>query len=129
MIVDTSAWIEYSLNPDGPLGDAVDRALDEGQAMTIDVVRLELLIGLSVPARRAMNGILASCRHLPQEHIFDVDDALAVYERCRRAGETIRASNDCLIAAIAMRNDVPVLHKDNDFDVIARHTPLQAIRE
>jgi predicted nucleic acid-binding protein len=31
----------------------------------------------------------------------------------------------CLIAAVAIRNDVPVLHHDADFDVLARHTPLR----
>jgi len=35
---------------------------------------------------------------------------------------------DCLIAAIAIRHDVPVLHADNDFDAIARHTPLKVDR-
>jgi predicted nucleic acid-binding protein len=128
MIVDTSAWIDYSLNTVGALGDAIDLALDNGQAMTVDVVRLELLVGLAPPGRRAMNGILARCRHVAQEHIFDVDDALGLYEQCRRAGETIRSANDCLIAAIAIRNDVAVLHKDKDFDAIARHTALQAVR-
>ncbi len=33
--------------------------------------------------------------------------------------------NDCLIAAVAIRNDVPVLHHDTDFDVLARYTPLR----
>jgi predicted nucleic acid-binding protein len=32
---------------------------------------------------------------------------------------------DCLIAAVAIRNDVPVLHNDADFDTLARHTALQ----
>ena len=32
---------------------------------------------------------------------------------------------DCLIAAVAIRADVPVLHRDGDFDVLARHTELE----
>ena len=32
---------------------------------------------------------------------------------------------DCLIAAVAIRNDVPVLHQDADFDVLARCTTLR----
>ena len=128
MIIDTSAWIDYSQNPDGELGDAVERALEAGRAMTTDVIRLELLVGLSPGARRGMNGILASCQNLRQEHVFDVEEALGLFDRCRRAGATIRSSNDCLIAAIAIRNEVPVLHMDKDFDVIARYTKLQALR-
>ncbi len=32
---------------------------------------------------------------------------------------------DCLIAAVAIREGASVLHRDRDFDVIARHTELQ----
>ena len=32
---------------------------------------------------------------------------------------------DCLIAAVAIEADVPVLHADTDFDVLARHTQLR----
>jgi predicted nucleic acid-binding protein len=33
--------------------------------------------------------------------------------------------NDCLVAAIAIRNGVRVLHNDRDYEVLARHTPLR----
>ena len=79
-------------------------------------------------ARRAMSGVLAGCRFLHQESVFDVDDAVSLFDRCRQRGETVRSPNDCLIAAIAIRNGVPVLHRDRDFDVLARHTALQAVR-
>jgi predicted nucleic acid-binding protein len=32
---------------------------------------------------------------------------------------------DCLIASIAIRTDLPVLHLDTDFDVLVRHTRLR----
>ena len=32
---------------------------------------------------------------------------------------------DCLIAAIALRHDVTLVHKDRDFEVLARVTPLR----
>jgi predicted nucleic acid-binding protein len=35
---------------------------------------------------------------------------------------------DCLIAGIAIRTGMPVLHHDTDFDVLARHTSLQIDR-
>jgi hypothetical protein len=34
---------------------------------------------------------------------------------------------DCLIAAPAITAGVPVLSQDRDFDVLARHTPLQVV--
>ena len=40
-------------------------------------------------------------------------------------GETVRKLMDCFIAAVALRAGAPVLHKDVDFDVLARHTDLR----
>ena len=48
--------------------------------------------------------------------------------RCRREGETVRKLMDCLIAAIAIRAGVPILHNDADFDALARHTELRIYR-
>ena len=56
----------------------------------------------------------------------DYDRAAELYLRCRRGGETVRNLIDCLIAAVAIRSGIPVLHNDRDFDVLARHTELQA---
>lgn len=53
-------------------------------------------------------------------------EAAEIYRLGRSKGYSIRASADCLIAAIAIENGVPVWHKDRDFDSIARFTRLQA---
>lgn len=58
----------------------------------------------------------------------DYEGAAALYRRCRRRGETVRKLVDCLIAASAIREGVPVLHSDTDFEVLARHTDLQVYR-
>ena len=52
-------------------------------------------------------------------------DAAALYRLCRQEGETVRKLIDCLIGAVAIGADVPVLHNDDDFDVLARHTDLK----
>jgi predicted nucleic acid-binding protein len=38
---------------------------------------------------------------------------------------TIRSSADCLIAAIAIANSIPVWHRDRDFSAIAKFTALE----
>jgi predicted nucleic acid-binding protein len=64
----------------------------------------------------------------------DYEHAAVLYRQCRANGETVRKLIDCLIAAIAaiaaiaIRNDVPLLHQDADFEVLARHTPLLVAR-
>ena len=46
-----------------------------------------------------------------------------LYARCRWAGLTPRSANDCLIAVHAIRNGIPLLHCDRDFEDIAQIEP------
>ena len=52
----------------------------------------------------------------------------AIYRVARARSFTIRSSNDCLIAAIAIHHDILLLHGDRDFDYIAQVSPLRARR-
>jgi predicted nucleic acid-binding protein len=70
-----------------------------------------------------LRGLLARASLLPTEPT-DYEAAAALYRTCRRRGETVRKLIDCLIAATAIRSAIPILHSDNDFDVLARHTSL-----
>ncbi len=51
--------------------------------------------------------------------------AAQLYRALRRKGITIRKANDCLIAAVCIENNIPLLHNDKDFDNIAKHTKLK----
>jgi len=48
-----------------------------------------------------------------------------IYRSLRKEGVTIRKTNDCIIAAVAVENCVPLLHSDRDFDLIASGTKLR----
>jgi hypothetical protein len=54
--------------------------------------------------------------------------AADLYRVGREKGRTIRSSADCLIAEVAIKNRVPVWHRDRDFDAIASFTSLQIYR-
>jgi hypothetical protein len=56
------------------------------------------------------------------------EEAARLYMTCRDKGVTVRKGFDCLIAATAVAHDATVLHRDNDFDNIARVMPLKAKR-
>jgi predicted nucleic acid-binding protein len=126
ILVDSSAWIEY-LRATGSRTHAQVRALDlgVGAAMT-DVVVMELLAGaLTDPEEDRVRQFIRGFPFLPTAGLVDFQHAAALFRACRRGGETIRRMTACLIAAIAIRNGVPVLHNDSDFDALARHTRLQ----
>jgi predicted nucleic acid-binding protein len=53
-------------------------------------------------------------------------EAANLYRAARRAGVTVRSGVDCLIAACAIRNGLQVVHRDRDFDLIARISSLES---
>ena len=124
ILVDTSAWVEFLRNTGSPICDEVDRLL-AAEIAICDPVRMEVLAGARDEAHlRQLRGLLARATVLPAGPA-DYESAAALYRSCRRRGETVRKVLDCLIAAIAIREAMAILHADVDFDVLARHTTLQ----
>ena len=126
ILADTSVWIEF-LN--GDLGSGITEET-MFQVVTCAPVIQEVFQGL---------------RPMPQSRLFEERflalpclsdplplglflEAAEIYRQGRRKGFTIRSSIDCLIAAIAIHNGVPVWHKDRDFDLIARYTALETLK-
>lgn len=88
-------------------------------------MHLEVLAGArNARHERDLERLLAATAMLPTA-AEDFVAAAALYRSCRRGGETVRSLLDCMIAAVAIRHDVPVLHADRDFDALARHTALR----
>jgi len=124
ILVDTSAWIEFLRDTNSPVCQRVDDLLATDIA-TCDVVRMEVLAGARDEQHlQQLRRLLARASTLPTEPV-DYDAAAALYRTCRQRGHTVRKLIDCLIAAVAVRGNVPVLHSDADFDMLARHTPLR----
>lgn len=124
ILVDTSAWIEFLRDTGSPVCQRVDDLLATDIA-TCDVVRMEVLAGARDEQHlQQLRRLLARASTLPTEPV-DYDAAAALYRSCRQRGYTVRKLIDCLIAAVAIRGNVPVLHRDADFAILAQHTDLQ----
>jgi predicted nucleic acid-binding protein len=126
ILADTSAWVEF-LRATGSEANVRLRALIErDQLVTTDVVLMEVLAGARDDGHRdRLRALLARCEFVPITGPRDYEDAADIYRACRQAGDTLRALTDCLIASVAMRAGLSVLHTDRDFDAIARHAPLE----
>ena len=125
-LVDTSAWVEFLRATGSPTHRAVHQLLDDDEpAHTTDVVVMEVLAGARDDDHRdRLRRLLARCEHTPVQGLDDFEAAADLYRVCRAGGETVRAPTDCLIAVVALRQSLLVLHADRDFDVLARHTAL-----
>jgi predicted nucleic acid-binding protein len=124
ILIDTSAWIAFLRGTGSPVCERVD-ALLEADVATCGPVRMEVLAGARNEGYlQDLRRLLARASSLATVSM-DYDHAAALYRTCRRHGETVRKLIDCLIASIALRAEVAVLHADADFEALARHTPLR----
>ena len=129
MIVDTSVWIEYLRPGASDAGDHLAEMITRGERIVVpETVLLELLSGPTdelVAARRRR--MLESFEIAPTEPVADSLRAASLQRECRRAGDTVRSLGDCLIAAVALRMVMPVLHRDRDFEVLRAHCGVPTV--
>ena len=125
ILADTSVWVEL-LN--GRLGKRVTPD-DLLRLTTCAPVLQEVLQGLRDDRRsdRFRDSLLTlPCLGDPLSTDTYLH-AAELYRQGKKIGYTIRSSVDCLIAAIAIENRVPVWHRDRDFRTIARFTSLSVL--
>jgi predicted nucleic acid-binding protein len=127
ILIDTSAWIEFLRGTDSEVSMRVDQLL-ESRTATTDPVIMEVLAGArnELDLRR-LQALLGRSRNIACSPA-DFLAASEIRRATRAAGESVRGTLDCLIAAIAIRENVPVLHSDRDFEVIARHSNLSLVK-
>jgi hypothetical protein len=125
ILADTSAWVEFLRATGSDVHLRTRRLLERDELATTDVVLMEVLAGARDDRHRdRLQALLARCEFVPTEGPRDYEDAAQIYRICRRAGDTVRTLTDCLIAAVALRAGLPVLHRDTDLATIVRHTRL-----
>lgn len=122
VLVDTSAWVEYLRGTGSPYNSWVR-----------DAIRAETPLGWTQPILYELTAGAGSSRRVEElralllrgpmiavEGLQDWEDAAQLYRSARSRGLTVRSSIDCLIAAVALRTDSPVLALDRDFEALAQ---------
>lgn len=129
IIVDTSVWIDFFHGKDLPEVRALERILAAGEDICVcGVILAEVLQGIREDGDyRATLSRFESFLFLPMnQHTFV--KAAELYRILRRKGITIRNTVDCMIAAVAIEHDIPLLHKDSDFNAIAKYCGLKMLK-
>lgn len=127
ILVDSSAWVAFLRASGSPAHLQLRTVLqgDESLACT-DVIVMEILAGARDEADRdRLRRLLYGLEFLPVDGPVDYESAADLYRLCRRGGDTPRQLADCLIAAVAIRNEAELLCEDVDFEAIACHAPLR----
>jgi predicted nucleic acid-binding protein len=123
ILVDTSIWIE-TFRKKSPI--RIDALVEFEEIVTCLPVIQEVLQGFREErayriARDAMMAL--PIVESPMEESLFIE-AAELYRSARRQGLTVRSSVDCLVAACALRHDMPVFHKDRDYSVLSRISSL-----
>ena len=126
LIADTSAWVEWLRQRESPADLAMNTAMVDELVVLLEPVKAELLIG----ARdRAEVGILRRLLETVDFELVhprdDFESATELFHTARQRGVTVRGLADCLIAAMALRLGLPILHHDRDFARLAPAIELQ----
>jgi predicted nucleic acid-binding protein len=124
VLVDTSVWIEVFRRGSS---FALESVVDLDEVVTCGPVIQEVIQGFDDErAFRVARDSMVALPILENPMTLQVyEQAAELYRRGRRAGQTVRSSVDCLIAACALLHDVEVLHRDRDYDAIATIAPLR----
>lgn len=124
VLADTSAWVEFLRGTNSRACEYV-RA-NVGALASTEPILFELLAGAR-PGRRTteLERLLLSQFWVPIEPSLDYRAAVDVFHVTRAAGRPPRSLQECLIAALALRRDLSVAHRDADFEHIASATGLR----
>jgi predicted nucleic acid-binding protein len=126
IIIDSSIWIDYFNAVMNQKTDAADRLLENNEVFILPVILQEILQGIrEKKVFDLVKDQLISLEFIEFNEIQAAIDAATMYRYLKRKGTTIRKPNDCLIAAICIYNNIPILHNDKDFDNIAKYTSLK----
>ncbi len=125
LLLDNSAWVRLA---DAALpakrADEIAEALESGHIAACLPFLLEA--GYSARNAREHDQLLAELRSLPHYHLDDAAEqrALDAQAQLARVGHHRLPPVDLLIAALADRHGLGLLHYDHDYDLIAEKTDL-----
>lgn len=119
VLVDTSIWVEVLRRGEGL---DLETLVDFDEVVTCPPVVQELLQGIRDPGPHAAarEALLSLPMVESPMSLATYLEAAELFRSARRAGFTVRSSIDCLIAACAARHSLAVLHRDRDFEALAK---------
>ena len=129
ILVDASVWIDYFNGVANTQTDRLDALLGHENILMGDIIMAEVLQGFisDTEFKRAQNLLTL----LPFREMLGREVALQTarnYRALRKQGVTVRKTVDVMIGTFCILNNIPLLHKDRDFDPMEKWLGLVAVR-
>ena len=129
ILVDTSVWIDFLNGIDSPQRHLLHQLIEKEEDISITgIILTEILQGIK--DAKMFETTREYLQEFPSYEPGNEDtyvNAANIYRKCRNKGKTLRSTVDCIIAAIALENNLTVLHKDRDYDVIKECIGLKVL--
>jgi hypothetical protein len=128
ILVDTTVWIDFFAARSLPHVVALETIIKRRKNICIcGIILAEVLQGIRQDtAFRKTRDLFNTLILLPMPYTVFLRSA-DIYRKLRKIGTTIRKPLDCMIASVAIENDIPLLHNDRDFQPIEKHCGLKQI--
>ena len=128
VLVDTSVWIDFFSAADLPHVKTLENLiLGREDICVCGIIVTEILQGIRIDSEfKRIKGLLDNLVVLSMPNSVFIRSA-EIYRNLRKKGITIRKSVDCMIAAVAIEHNVPILHNDRDFTSIEAHFGLKSL--
>ena len=129
ILVDTSVWIDFFTSKTLPHVETLENLILKNKNICIcGIVITEVLQGIKNDKEFNKTKKLLECLvFLPMSYTTFIKSA-QLYRTLRKNGITIKRVMDCLIATVAIENDISILHNDKDFSLIESKSKLKTYR-
>ena len=128
IVVDSSVWIGYFNGVACPETDYLDAALGREQIIVGDLILAEVLQGFEHD--RDYREARSLLRTMEFREMLGYEVAISSaenYRTLRKRGITVRKTIDMLIGTYCTLNKLPLLHRDRDFDPMAKYLGLISV--
>jgi predicted nucleic acid-binding protein len=128
VLVDTTAWIDFFAARSSPHVAALESLIERREDICIcGIILTEVLQGIRKDSEfQKTRDLFNNLIFLPMHYPVFLRSA-NIFRKLRSKGITIRKSLDCMIASVAIENDIPLLHNDKDFQPIEKHCSLKVL--
>jgi len=128
ILVDTTVWIDFFAARLLPHVVTLETIIKRRENICIcGIILAEVLQGIGHDTEfRKTRDLFNSLILLPMPYTVFLRSA-DIYRKLRKIGITIRKPLDCMIASVAIENDIPLLHNDRDFQPIEERCGLKVL--
>ena len=129
VLVDTTVWIDFFSAKSYQHVQTLEKLIvDREDICLCGIILTEVLQGIREDSEfNRTRDLFTNLVFLPMDYpVFSL--SAEIYRNLRRKGITIRKPVDCIIAAVAIEQNVPLLHNDKDFIPIEKYFGLKRLK-